>query len=811
MARFIDFQTNFSTGELDPLLRARVDIPQYDNALAKATNVIIQPQGGVRRRPGTKHVFELPNSGGESAANGMRLISFEFSVDDSYMLCFVTGRMYVVKNGALITAINGGANNYLTVSSITGAMLSSLCWTQSADTLIVVHPDLQPIKIVRGASDSSWTATTITFDSIPKYAFNQAFNNPVAVLTSSSVSGNVVLTTGATGTAQAGSSNTITLAATSSDIDDIYNNFTISITDGTGSGQSKTISNYVGSTKVATVSSNWTTNPDNTSKYSIEGRVFHNGRSNTAQAGTSSSITLDASASSVNDIYNGSSITITSGTGSGQTRTISNYVGSTKVATVSTNWTTTPNSTSQFTIESQVNQYINVTPQGRARITKYISSTSVEAITEFPFFNTATIASGDWELETGYEDVWSSAKGWPRTVSFHEGRLYFGGSKSRPSTIWGSKVALFFDFKPSEFLDDDAVEATLDTNQLNIIVDIISGRDLQVFTTGGEFYVPQQGTDPITPLTFTFKQVSRNGARPGTRVEALESGSLFVQRQGKALNEFLFSDSQLTYVTQRISLLSGHLLKSPSRLGLRRATSTDEGDLLLITNETDGSLAVYSILRSQQIIAPSEFTTDGEFMDVSVDVTNIYTIAKRVFNGTTRYFVEFFDNDLLTDCAFTGGSAASASGLPHIGEILNVICDGVPQGNETVSAGGSVTFDRSSTTSYEVGLPVSVYLKTMPVEIKLQSGSRVAFKKRIVQVNAVVSNTQHLNINGQPVPFQNLDGPLLDVEITPFTGVKRLDGIRGYTRDAVIEVTQTLPLKMTLLGLEYKVAVNQGT
>ena len=41
MARFIDFQTNFSTGELDPLLRARVDIPQYDNALAKATNAHI--------------------------------------------------------------------------------------------------------------------------------------------------------------------------------------------------------------------------------------------------------------------------------------------------------------------------------------------------------------------------------------------------------------------------------------------------------------------------------------------------------------------------------------------------------------------------------------------------------------------------------------------------------------------------------------------------------------------------------------------------------------------------------------------------
>lgn len=662
MARFIDFQTNFSTGELDPLLRARVDIPQYENALAKATNVIIQPQGGARRRPGTKHIFELPNSSTPSAANGVRLISFEFSVDDSYMLCFVAGRMYVVKDGVQITNINGSGDPYLTVSAITGAMLPSLCWTQSADTLIVVHPDLQPIKIVRGGTDATWTATTITFDSIPKYAFALAATNPAATLTPSAVSGNVTLTA----------------------------------------------------------------------------------------------------------------------------------------------------SVSSFVV-GNVDQYINVSPQGRIRITKYVSDTVVEGITEFPFFNTTVVASGDWELETGYEDVWSSGKGWPRSVSFHEGRLYFGGSKSRPSTIWGSKIALFFDFKPTEFLDDDAVEATLDTNQLNIIVDIISGRDLQVFTTGGEFYVPQQGTDPITPLTFTFKQVSRNGAKPGTRVEALESGSLFVQRQGKALNEFLFSDTQLTYVTQRISLLSGHLLKDPSRMSLRRATSTDEGDLLLLVNATDGSMAVYSLLRTQQIVAPSEFTTDGEFVDVSVDVTEIYTIVKRVFDGTTRYFVELFSADRFTDCAFIGGVASTATGLPHIGESLNVICDGVPQGNETVSAGGEVTFDRASTTSYEVGLPITVYLKTMPVEVKLQTGSRVGFKKRIVEVNAIVDSSQHLNINNQPVPFRNLDGPLLDVAIAPFTGIKRLNGVRGYSRDAVIEVTQTLPLKMTLLGLEYKVAVNQGT
>lgn len=73
-------------------------------------------------------------------------------------------------------------------------------------------------------------------------------------------------------------------------------------------------------------------------------------RTGTAQAGSLNTITLDAGASGTNSFYNGASITILSGTGSGQTRVISAYVGSTKVATVSVNWVTNPDSTSVFHI-----------------------------------------------------------------------------------------------------------------------------------------------------------------------------------------------------------------------------------------------------------------------------------------------------------------------------------------------------------------------------------------------------------------------------------------------------------------------------
>ena len=666
MARFVTIQTNFTAGEIDPLLRSRIDIKSYENGLETAQNVLCQPQGGITRRNGLRYINALPNSGAESAANGVRLVAFEFSTSDSYMLVFTHNRMHVYKNGALITNINGSGNNYLDTSgvSLSSAKLANMCWTQSADTLIVVHEDVAPIKIVRGGTDATWTASAISFDSIPKYAFTLSLSNPAGTLTPSAVTGKVTLT--------------------------------------------------------------------------ASSAVFSAG---------------------------------------------------------------------------SVGQYINVVPQGRAKIVQYTSTTVVNAITEFPFFNTSAVASGSWELESGYENVWSAGKGWPRTVTFHQGRLYFGGSKSRPSTVWGSKVGIFFDFEGTEGLDDDSVEATLDTNTFNAITDIISGRDLMIFTTGGEFYVPQQGLEPITPTSFFVSTTGRAGSKQGIRVQQLESGVLFIQRQGKILSEIAYSDTQLTYLTSKISLLSGHLLKNPTRMALRRAVDTDENDLLLITNSTDGTIAAYSIMRSQNVIAPSEFVTaGGEFLDVGVDITTIYTVVKRTISGVAQYYVERFDSTLLTDSAVTGGVASTASMSHVVGKEVNVLLDGIVQANQTVPGGGTVTFPRASTSSYEVGLPITVQATTMPIDLKIQSGTRLGFKKRIVEVNALVYETQNMVINGTEVPFRSFDTvSTLDADVPDYTGTKVLHGILGYSNEAKITITQNAPLKLTLLGLEYKVGVHQGT
>ena len=96
-------------------------------------------------------------------------------------------RMFVFNNGTLVTNINGSGNNYLTLT-FGDISFDKVSFTQSADTLIIVNEDLAPLKIVRGATNTDWTATTITLTS-PKYAFTLNTTTPSGTITPSSIDG----------------------------------------------------------------------------------------------------------------------------------------------------------------------------------------------------------------------------------------------------------------------------------------------------------------------------------------------------------------------------------------------------------------------------------------------------------------------------------------------------------------------------------------------------------------------------------------------------------------------------------------------
>ncbi len=793
MPRVVKVQTNFAVGEINPELRGRIDLQQYESALERARNVVCKPQGSVERRPGLKFVFSVPSTA--SPEDGIRLVPFTFSTTQTYMMVFSGGRMYVFKNGVQVTAINGGSDDFLDVSSsvsgvtegIASSRLDNLWYTQSADTLLLFEETMTPIKIVRGANDATWTVSDIAFSSIPKFAFTITTATPSATLTPSAVSGQITLT--------------------------------------------------------------------------ASGSVF-----------------------------------------------TSDHVG----------------------------QYIEANNNfGRARIIEQTSGTVVKATTEVPFFSTDAIASGAWTLETGYEAAWSSSRKWPRTATFHEGRLIIGGSFSLPSTVWASRVGDFFDFDPGQSLDDEGMQATIDTNQLNAIVGIFSGRDLQIFTTGTEFICPQIDGSPLTPLSFIFKPMTTRGSKQGTQPVSTEGGTLYLQRGGKAIREFLFSDVEGAYVSNDISMLSSHLLQTPTRMCMRRGTNVDEGDLLTITNSGDGSMAVFSILRSQNIIAPSLFTTDGSFLDCQVedsDTPLLYSVIKRTlpnestctitvssfgsiavgstikmstssgtevtftsagsattnvwvsatsnnqtatnlaaaingnanfsasasgavvtvtraaigktnltvtssdtakltatnFTNTEVYYLEIFNNDHTTDCSiqFTSvaGNLPTSTTVGSLSFIEDQTCKVIADDNilpDVTVASNEVTTNRTATTYLEIGLEYPTFtdtlansaikstplVRTMPVETRLPSGPVTGNKKRIVKASLILDNTQNIAVNGSDVPMRQLGTGVLDQGVQKFTGTKVMGPFLGYDFKGQIEITQSQPMFMTLLNLDYRVSV----
>ena len=95
----------------------------------------------------------------------------------------------------------------------------------------------------------------------------------------------------------------------------------------------------------------------------------------------------------------------------------------------------------------------------------------------------------------------------------------------------------------------------------------------------------------------------------------------------------------------------------------------------------------------------------------------------------------------------------------------------------------------------------------MPVETRLPSGPVTGNKKRIVKANLILDNTQNIKINGSEVPMRKLGADFLDQGITKFTGTKQIGPFLGYDLKGQIEITQSQPMFMTLLNLDYRVSV----
>jgi hypothetical protein len=85
MTKFINAQSNFSSGELSEKLHGRVEVQQYKNGCKHLENFYIDRNGSITRRGGSRWVANT-EVGSFDGCDGPAMIEFNFSVDQSYIV-----------------------------------------------------------------------------------------------------------------------------------------------------------------------------------------------------------------------------------------------------------------------------------------------------------------------------------------------------------------------------------------------------------------------------------------------------------------------------------------------------------------------------------------------------------------------------------------------------------------------------------------------------------------------------------------------------------------------------------------------------
>ena len=607
-------QASFTSGEFDPLLAAREDVKFYYSAAALMSDVLALPQGGFKRRPGMPHLAEHVDTLSSVSLGGANVTAPE--------------------GGTAANVHDGDETTYLTTAND----------IDSADPFVIAHVDFTtPTAIdfvdvvnisLAAGSFSDGLFIQYSTDDIAWSNFGPAFNvssddrtrrrrgDPAVT----AQYWRVARIAGAPPTTkvkiaeirfwvQSGAlseSRTLGFAFSTEAIYQIY-----------ASDRNLEIFDNATDTRVASVniphldadlsSLYWTQSYDTLLLYHVDHpiwRVFRQGSSDEWDSAAAPIInppcyefveypdgvvTMNPSATS-------GAITITA---------------------------------SAATFTADMIEWEIELPGGYARITGYTSPTVVNA--DVIDALSASVATTEWIL---LEPIWSDARGYPACGTFYQGRHIVGGPKSLPLAIAFSASGQFFDFDRGLALSGDGFFVQADTDQVSAIRSIHAGRNLQIFTSGAEFYIP---TEPITPTNIALKMTTRRGIQAGTRPHDIDGATAFVQQGGKALRGYLFDDLEQSYKAQHLSLLSSHLLNNPIDLAIQKATALDEADFLGIVN-SDGTMPVLTTLREQAVSAFVRTSTHGRIKSVyGEDLGSLYMVVERTINGVDRRFIEKWD------------------------------------------------------------------------------------------------------------------------------------------------------------------------
>lgn len=404
------------------------------------------------------------------------------------------------------------------------------------------------------------------------------------------------------------------------------------------------------------------------------------------------------------------------------------------------------------------------------------------------------------------EAVLSSTRGWPRKGAFHGGRTILGGCKALKNARFGSVVNDPFNLDIGTGEDDEGFfDAPFDAAT---ITGLFSGRVLQIFTDDAEHRQPK---GVITPSNFNPERQTLYGSAEISPV-SIDGATIFVQKLGKVLRDFLFTLDEDDYSSTPITVLAQHLVNDVQTIAAWQGSGSEDANYLFIVNG-DGTMAVYNTLRAQEIAAFTQWTTQGEYRAVACLDELRWIAVEREIDGTAVLHLEILDDDYYLDDAvqIAHDPADSAiTGVDHLdGQLCRVRADGFVLDDVTPVSGDATAtaigqeFDAEL---IEVGLGFSPTIKTMPLSGEFGNGPTYMRKARVINVGMLVKDSLGLKLNGRPIADSFYDLDNFDEAPTPFSGIRRMEETTNWDRELKTQtISQDDPLPFHILALDIEI------
>jgi hypothetical protein len=423
------------------------------------------------------------------------------------------------------------------------------------------------------------------------------------------------------------------------------------------------------------------------------------------------------------------------------------------------------------------------------------------------------------------EQIISDRRGYPQAVTFHGNRLWFGGLLSKPAAILASRTAEYTNFDVGTGSVTDAINIDVGGSEVNEVRHFLSGKELQVFTDSGEFYIPRATDNTISPGNVTVLKQTPFGINKTAPV-MFDQAALFCQKTGKSIREFIFSDMEDGYKANSVSLLAQHLIVSPKEIAVLKGNNlrpeqyafflntylpTQESNLTEpnITNPYVGSLAVFHSIRDEKLAGwtlwtPGQTSTEinntDTFQSIITLNEHLVCITRRTLQGGTHFILEKFGEDdsvtldmqtistiysrgtLLVQGASQTGTVLKADGFtsaPRVGESIT-IAGITPEFNiEAVTDNGGGSYN----------LTLSQTLPSSPSD----NASITMVKSFTHVVNTEYSSNKVFAVNGNSSLGEYLvDAPsnTIDLNVAYAAGVKI-----GFNYECIVE---TMPIDKEL-------------